>query len=219
MSMQRLDHWRCSMRKLWTLLIAFLAALCVVTMAEASDEQETNRKLGYFDNTRTVLLLPARWRGQGSEAAAYVNRDMRQIFRYPYYRTLDGTDYDNAAVSPSELGDIADKTGADIVVMPVITEWYQMVFHRFFFDDDDPILQTRAVIDIYSYKKTDGTVRDDRSSYFNTEDESTTRNVYILDDMMKKIYKTFPYRRVPTDVSRSLTGDTTDNTPKTGMKN
>ena len=192
------------MRKLWTLLIALLAALCFVTIAEASDEQEMNRKLGYFDNTRTVLLLPTRWRGQGYEAAAYVNRDMKQIFRYPYYRTLDVA---------------ADKTGADIVVMPVITEWYQMVFHRFFFDDDDPILQTRAIIDIYSYKKTDGTVRDDRSSYFNTEDESTTRNVYILDDMMKKIYKTFPYRRVPTDVSRSLSGDTTDNTPKAGMKN
>lgn len=210
------------MRKLWTLLIALLAALCFVTMAEASDEQEMNRKLGYFDNTRTVLLLPTRWRGQGYEAAAYVNRDMKQIFRYPYYRTLDVADYANASVSPSELAELAelaDKTGADIVVMPVITEWYQMVFHRFFFDDDDPILQTRAVIDIYSYKKTDGTVRDDRSSYFNTEDESTTRNVYILDDMMKKIYKTFPYRRVPTDVSRSLSGDTTDNTPKAGMKN
>ena len=207
------------MRKLFILITAFLTALCFVMTAEASDEQEMNRKLGYFDNTRTVMLLPARWRGQGSEAAAYVNRDMKQIFRYPYYRTLDVTDYANTSVSPSELSEIADKTGADIVVMPVITEWYQMVFHRFFFDDDDPILQTRAIIDIYSYKKSDGSVRDDRSSYFNTEDESTTRNVYILDDMMKKIYKTFPYRRVPTDVSRSLSGDTTDNTPKTGMKN
>lgn len=120
------------MRKLWTLLIALLAVLCFVTVAEASDEQEMNRKLGYFDNTRTVLLLPTRWRGQGYEAAAYVNRDMKQIFRYPYYRTLDVTDYANASVSPSELAELADKTGADIVVMPVITEWYQMVFHRFF---------------------------------------------------------------------------------------
>ena len=73
-------------------------------------------------------------------------------------------------------------------------------------------------MDIYSYKKTEGTVRDDRGTYFDTEDESTARNVYILDDIMKEVYKTFPYRRVPTDVSKSLTGETEDHTPKAVMR-
>lgn len=204
------------MKKLIAFLLSFFLALSLGLLAEASDTLEMNRKMGYFDNTRTVLLLSPRVSGNGGEAASYVNREMKQIFRYPYYRTLDTTGYEGA-VSPADLPRLADESGADIVVMPVI-QWHQWIFHRFLFDDGDDIIQTRAIVDIYSYKKTEGTVRDDRGTYFDTEDESTARNVYILDDIMKEVYKTFPYRRVPTDISRSLTGDTEDKTPKAVMR-
>ena len=204
------------MKKLIAFLLSFFLALSLGLLAEASDTLEMNRKMGYFDNTRTVLLLSPRVSGNGGEAASYVNREMKQIFRYPYYRTLDTTGYEGA-VSPKDLPRLADESGADIVVMPVI-QWHQWIFHRFLFDDGDDIIQTRAIVDIYSYKKTEGTVRDDRGTYFDTEDESTARNVYILDDIMKEVYKTFPYRRVPTDISRSLTGDTEDKTPKAVMR-
>ena len=204
------------MKKLIAFLLSFFLALSLGLLAEASDTLEMNRKMGYFDNTRTVLLLSPRVSGNGGEAASYVNREMKQIFRYPYYRTLDTTGYEGT-VSPADLPRLADESGADIVVMPVI-QWHQWIFHRFLFDDGDDIIQTRAIVDIYSYKKTEGTVRDDRGTYFETEDESTARNVYILDDIMKEVYKTFPYRRVPTDISRSLTGDTEDKTPKAVMR-
>lgn len=204
------------MKKLIAFLLSFILALSLGLLAEASDTLEMNRKMGYFDNTRTVLLLSPRVSGNGGEAASYVNREMKQIFRYPYYRTLDTTGYEGT-VSPADLPRLADESGADIVVMPVI-QWHQWIFHRFLFDDGDDIIQTRAIVDIYSYKKIEGTVRDDRGTYFETEDESTARNVYILDDIMKEVYKTFPYRRVPTDVSRSLTGETGDHTPKAVMR-
>lgn len=204
------------MKKLIAFLLSFFLALSLGLLAEASDTLEMNRKMGYFDNTRTVLLLSPRVSGNGGEAASYVNREMKQIFRYPYYRTLDTTGYEGA-VSPADLPRLADESGADIVVMPVI-QWHQWIFHRFLFDDGDDIIQTRAIVDIYSYKKTEGTVRDDRGTYFDTEDESTARNVYILDDIMKEVYKTFPYRRVPTDVYKSLTGETEDHTPKAVMR-
>ena len=204
------------MKKLIAFLLSFFLALSLGLLAEASDTLEMNRKMGYFDNTRTVLLLSPRLSENGGEAASYVNREMKQIFRYPYYRTLDTTGYEGT-VSPADLPRLADESGADIVVMPVI-QWHQWIFHRFLFDDGDDIIQTRAIVDIYSYKKTEGTVRDDRGTYFDTEDESTARNVYILDDIMKEIYKTFPYRRVPTDVSKSLTGETKDHTPKAVMR-
>lgn len=204
------------MKKLIAFLLSFFLALSLGLLAEASDTLEMNRKMGYFDNTRTVLLLSPRLSGNGSEAASYVNREMKQIFRYPYYRTLDTAGYEGA-VSPADLPRLADESGADIVVMPVI-QWHQWIFHRFLFDDGDDIIQTRAIVDIYSYKKTEGTVRDDRGTYFDTEDESTARNVYILDDIMKEVYKTFPYRRVPTDVSKNLTGETEDHTPKAVMR-
>lgn len=204
------------MKKLIAFLLSFFLALSLGLLAEASDTLEMNRKMGYFDNTRTVLLLSPRLSGNGGEAVSYVNREMKQIFRYPYYRTLDTTGYEGT-VSPADLPRLADESGADIVVMPVI-QWHQWIFHRFLFDDGDDIIQTRAIVDIYSYKKTEGTVRDDRGTYFETEDESTARNVYILDDIMKEVYKTFPYRRVPTDVSKSLTGETEDKTPKAVMR-
>ena len=204
------------MKKLTAFLLSFFLALSLGLLAEASDTLEMNRKMGYFDNTRTVLLLSPRLSGNGGEAASYVNREMKQIFRYPYYRTLDTAGYEGA-VSPADLPRLADESGADIVVMPVI-QWHQWIFHRFLFDDGDDIIQTRAIVDIYSYKKTEGTVRDDRGTYFDTEDESTARNVYILDDIMKEVYKTFPYRRVPTDVSKSLTGETEGHTPKAVMR-
>ena len=204
------------MKNLIAFLRSFFLALSLGLLAEASDTLEMNRKMGYFDNTRTVLHLSPRLSGNGGEAASYVNREMKQIFRYPYYRTLDTAGYEGA-LSPADLPRLADESGADIVVMPVI-QWHQWIFHRFLFDDGDDIIQTRAIVDIYSYKKTEGTVRDDRGTYFDTEDESTARNVYILDDIMKEVYKTFPYRRVPTDVSKSLTGETADKTPKAGMR-
>ena len=207
------------MKKLIAFLLSFFLALSLGLLAEASDTLEMNRKMGYFDNTRTVLLLSPRLSGKklilatGNPGKV---REMKQIFRYPYYRTLDTTGYEGA-LSPADLPRLADESGADIVVMPVI-QWHQWIFHRFLFDDGDDIIQTRAIVDIYSYKKTEGTVRDDRGTYFDTEDESTARNVYILDDIMKEVYKTFPYRRVPTDVSKSLTGETEDHTPKAVMR-
>lgn len=191
------------MKKIIALFMALFFTLMTGVMAEAADK-ETNRKLGYFDNTRTALLLPSVVRrGNSDEAAQYVNREMHQIFRYPYYRLVDWKGSPEM-VSPADLPKLAEETGADIVVMPVVTEWHQWVFHRFLFDDGDDIIQTRAILDIYSYKTAEGMVRDDRGSYFNTEDEGLVRNVYILDDIMKEIYKTFPYRRVPKDVDAGL---------------
>ena len=164
-----------------------------------------------------MLFLPALF-GDGDYAASYVNREMNTIFRYPYYRKLDTEGYTGKAYSPSELPALAEQTGADIVVMPVISRWQQIIMHPMLFSDGDAFIETAARIDIYSYKKADGIVRDDKASYWKTEDESFVRNVYILDEMMRDIYKTFPYRRVPTDIPSNLSGDTApDRTPQASM--
>ena len=141
---------------------------------------------------------------------------MERIFRYPYYRTLDPSAYEADLYSTSQLKELAEKANADIVVMPVITEWRQVVYHRSLFCDADDIIETRAVFDIYSYKKGEPSVRDDRATYWNSEEEGTVRNRYIFDDLMHDILKTFPYRRVPTDIARNLTGDP-DRTPLAEM--
>lgn len=71
------------MKKLIAFLLSFFLALSLGLLAEASDTLEMNRKMGYFDNTRTVLLLSPRLSGNGGEAASYVNREMKQISAIP----------------------------------------------------------------------------------------------------------------------------------------
>lgn len=206
------------MKRIFLWILSLLCLLGAMTSADAADQQAVNRRLGYFENTRTVLLLPAVYNRGGDEAADYVNREMNQIFRYPYYRTLDTADYAGKVYAPTELSRLADEAGADIVVMPVI-QWRQWVYHRSFFMDADDIVETQATIDVYTYKKGEENTRDDRSRYWNREEEGMVRNRYILDDMMKQIFKTFPYRRVPTDISRNLSGKTVvDHTPVTTMR-
>ncbi len=198
----------------------FLALCCFLGIAascQAEDQQAVNRRMGYFSNTRTVLLLPAVYNRGGQEAADYVNREMNQIFRYPYYRTLDTTGYAGKLYGAQELMQLSEETGADLVILPVI-QWNQWIYHRSMFWDADDIVETKALITIYSYKKGEETVRNDQSRYWSREEEGMVRNRYILDDMMKKIYKTFPYRRVPTDVARNLSGEP-DRTPVTVLDN
>ena len=132
---------------------------------------------------------------------------MKQVFRYPYYREMEYADYSESNITPEELSDIQIETGADIVVMPVITEWSQWVSYPFaIFRDVDPIVETRVSVDIYSLKKGEK-LRRDSASYFEREEEGLVRNEYIMDALMKRLWKKFPYRRVPTDISPNLSGE------------
>ena len=63
-------------------------------------------------------------------------------------------------------------------------------------------------------------VRDDQAAYYEREEESSVRNRYIMDEVMKRLWKKFPYRRVPTDVKAKLSGTVhadKDNTPAAVM--
>lgn len=180
-------------------VIVFLFLLFAV--AKAADPAE-NRKLGYFDDTRTILLLDAGGKcNEGSYAACYIRKEMEHIFRYPYYRCLDDEPYKGKNIMPAQLEEVQTESGADIVILPVITEWSQRIYYPFLtVFDVDPIVETRAVIDVYSLENGE-TVRQDRVSYFESEEEGFVRDVYIMDELMNRLWKTFPYRRVPSDIN------------------
>ena len=108
------------MKKMMKYIFVILCALCFLLPAEAADRSE-NREKGYFDNTRTVILLPVRFtNSSGNYAAAYLQKEMKQVFRYPYYREMEYADYSESNITPEELSDIQIETGADIVVMPAV---------------------------------------------------------------------------------------------------
>ena len=78
------------MKRISLLLMSLILCLSVLVPAKAADPA-VNRSLGYFENTRTVLLLRARYRS-GEEAAAYVTQAKlsaptmlaNQTFQYPH---------------------------------------------------------------------------------------------------------------------------------------
>lgn len=180
-------------------VIVFLFLLFAA--AEAAEPAE-NRKLGYFDDTRTVLLLDAGGKSdEGAYAARYIRQEMEHIFRYPYYRCLDDETYKGKNILPAQLEEVQTESGADIVVLPVITEWSQRIYYPFLtVFDVDPIVETRAVIDVYSLENGE-TVRQDRVSYFEREEEGFVRDAYIMDELMNRLWTIFPYRRVPLDIN------------------
>lgn len=194
-----------SLRKWAVLLLACLLSLCVMTPAVRA---ETATR---FENTRQVMLFPVIAQGSGysREGAYYLQREMDRIFRFPYYEQMD-TSMVNTTVSPANLREIAEETGADIVVLPVITEWRQYYYHRIFWDDDDPIVRIWAVIDVYSWKEGDEGVRDDRVTYYKTEEATLVRPEQIMNQMIQKLRKKFPYDRVPKDISTNLSGEVTE---------
>ena len=100
------------MRRFWKWLLALAAALLLTLPAQAADT--SNREAGYFENTRTVLLLPAV--GRNGYAAAFLDREMNRIFRYPYYRLVDSSE---RPAGPDAMRAAAVAAGADIAVMPV----------------------------------------------------------------------------------------------------
>lgn len=91
----------------YEIFILFFMVCAVGMMAQAADKS-VNRKMGYFDNTRTVLLFLPQSNDRGSYAASYIAKEMDAVFRYPYYRKLDTVDYAYKNISPAELPAIAE---------------------------------------------------------------------------------------------------------------
>lgn len=187
------------MRKFWKWIFCLAAALLLAVPASAANE--TNREAGYFDNTRTVLLLPAA--GRNGYTMAWMDKQLSRIFRYPYYRLVET---DERIASPGEMQAAAVAAGADIAVLPVAVRFDQ--YGRYsMFGDRDPVIVTHAELIIYYWEEGMDKVQIVGTRFFDAELEGPdTRQDYILDEMWKKLMKKFPYRRVPIDRSTNLSG-------------
>lgn len=90
------------------------------------------------------------------------------------------------------------------MVLPVVTQWSQRtIWPVALFFDIDPLVETRVIIDVYSVKKGEP-ARQDRATYFEREEEGFVRDSYIMDQVLENLWKRFPYRRVPADISADL---------------
>ena len=184
--------------------LTFLCILSVILGIQISFAEE-GVKLGSFENTRQVLLLPTAYSGSGREGADYLTSEMHRIFRYPYYELMDNSAYESG-VSPEDLQTVGEASGADIVVLPVVSTWRQYTFYRPFFFDDDPWTVLYVTVDVYSWKQGENGIRDDRVS-IRKEDELTLLRVRtVMQELIGRLRKKFPYTRVPGDISSNLSG-------------
>lgn len=190
----------------WLLVLAALVFVLPASAAELS-----NKEAGYFENTRKVLLLDAACGSRGgSYAARLANKEMGRIFRYPYYRTLDASKYSGRALSAEALREAAVSADADIAAEPVIVRFEQYRRTPPIFFDRDPIVTTTAQIRILYWEEGMEQAEVIETRYFDTEIEGPdTDAAYIFDKMWARLMKKFPYRRVPTDRSRNLSGEVT----------
>lgn len=198
------------MKSILKYLLCMLTALCLVVTAEAADR--ANEEAGYFENTRTVLLLDTAYPKGDEWAARTINRSMSTIFRYPYYRKLDTSAYSGKLMGASDMQAAAVEAGADIAVLPVVVQFDQYRRYPPFFFDADPIVTTTARIQITYWEEGMDAPRTIETRFFDSEPEGPDTDAdNILDDMWKRLMKKFPYRRVPTDRSTNLSGTVVKN--------
>lgn len=191
------------MKKLASFILLVLFCLTGISYSAAAAPS------GYFENTRTVLLLPAVYQEKDDRYAAYrMDLALHNVFRYPYYRTIDSSAYENRTYSEETFRRAAEESGADIAVLPVVAYWNQITIRPLqLFFDADPVVQTRVNVYILSWKKTEGMVRRTKADYFDVDEESTlTDPPEIMNTVLQRLMKRFPYRRVPNDVETNLSG-------------
>lgn len=193
------------MKSIFKLILCLISAILLMGTAQAADR--ANEEAGYFENTRTVLLLDTAYPKGDEWAARTLNRSMSTIFRYPYYRKLDTSAYSGQMMGASDMQAAAVEAGADIAVLPVVVQFDQIRRYPPFFFDADPIITTSARIQITYWEEEMDAPRTIETRFFDSQPEGPdTDPDNILDDMWKRLMKKFPYRRVPTDRSTNLSG-------------
>jgi hypothetical protein len=201
------------MKKIIIIFTVLLFAAAGRFSIDASTQEELDP--GYFANTRAVLLLPAEVTRGNRRIGDYLTGETARIFRYPYYRLLNGAENMTRPDSikyprgGNDFEELARLSGADIVVLPQVVVWSQVVFYPSSLRDDDadPVVQTRAVLRLLSWKRGDEKVSSTEVRYFDTSEEGIyTDWKEIVGDMTAQLLKKFPYHRIPTDISTNLSG-------------
>lgn len=194
------------MKSVWRSVFCLVLLAGIGLAVSAADR--TNEEQGYFENTRTVLLFDAQSEKQsGAWAARRMDRELSAIFRYPYYRTLDGAERNVPVKSPEALRAEAVSAGADIAVQPVAVRFEQHQRYPVLFSDGDPLVTTMACLRLVYWEDGMEQTRTIETRFFDSRPEGMdTEADRIFDAMWAKLMKQFPYRRVPVDRSRNLSG-------------
>ncbi len=188
-----------SVKKFWLMFPACFLLCGAVYAADVSAKEL--RRDGYFENTRTVVILAPIDADGAPYIASRMKKSLNGIFRYPYYRPTDAV-----YVAGESFSKIAEEHKADIVVMPVVAEFTQFRHYRPFWGGDAFVTTAAHLLLYYWETGMDGTAVSEAKFFDRKEEGPDTDPNWIFDAMWKQLMKRFPYRRVPIDRSTNLTG-------------
>lgn len=178
------------MKKLF-LLLCLLFCLTVTASAE-----DTPR----FDGMRTVVVADTT---QGGYAASYMKRRLKEPFRIPYWDRIEPAELISPdMVDVDTMRQLATTYNADIVVVPVVRQWYWRQFHSYhWYYDDEIYTECRYYLTVYAYNRADDTLKS-YSSRGSKWDEASILNDPndVLAPAMDQVMEKLPYKRIPTDL-------------------
>ena len=150
-----------------------------------------------FDHMRTVIIAPTT---QGSGPARYMAARLRQPFRLPYYQKQEISEMLGPEdINQDALRSLATAYHADIVLVPVVKQWYYEEYHSYW--RDEMITEYHYVLAIYAYDRKADTFKA-YDTYGWDKDETSVLNQpqAIMSDAMDVLMKKLPYKRIPTDL-------------------
>lgn len=186
--------------KLVKLFLSLLFVLCI----SVSSQFGTVNASSIIPTTKVLLLDTMPNSSLGARAKAYLSAP----FKFPFYEVVqdEGLPY-HANPTLVEMRDLAFRTGADLVILPVIDKWYYGEARRtplfsFLFDDYDSetYIVARTKISLYSYNAKTDEFRQDSASYNRTQELfMAPSEEELLQNLTDKILQELPYKRVPKD--------------------
>lgn len=154
-----------------------------------------------FDNMRTVVIVQTT---QDSYASRYMMSRLKEPFRIPYWDTIVTTERLNPQTLHQEtMRNLAVQYKADIVVAPIVNQWYWTQRHVFFYDDDEIFTECLYNLTVYAYNTQEDTLKSYSAKGYKRDDLASLNNpLTILSPAMDTIMKKLPYKRIPTDIER-----------------
>ncbi|WP_101912380.1 hypothetical protein [Megasphaera vaginalis (ex Bordigoni et al. 2020)] len=173
----------------------FLMIFALTGFAAAADSAPL------FDHMRNIIIVDTTQEGP---VAAYMSRALRQPFRIPYWNRLDAAELiAPEEATPSALRGIAKKYDADIVLVPVVRNWYWNQFHSldWYGDEDEWFVEYNYDLAVCAYNRRTDTYAVYACHGHDRDDASVLNSpAAILRDAMDTLLEKLPYKRIPTDL-------------------
>ncbi len=184
------------MRKLKVIFMSIFV-LCgfVISFATPGAEPDSSPVTSSIP-VRYVAVLPTVSDQDLKEHGAYIRQRVSEPFRYPYYEMIETTR--RVPLTRLDLERVAKETGADIVIAPELAHWNQINYPGHPLWDVDWRVRTSCIVRIHMYEPGYNSLKTIEQRYFRTEEESILTSPHsILNEVMNRVMKKFPYERIP----------------------